>query len=227
MSVDREGTAMNRLISFVTIIFILAGAYVYYFPWATLRFKMTAEFETPQGLRTGSGLVEATYGIQFNPVGGDVPLILRTFTVRGDAIAVEIPNASPVYVTLRPVSHQNLGAELLDAVGEKPTKSGRDWIAELQSLSGVGRITPKSAPLLVTFRDPRDETSGRGSLPTDEISPGVRLRGIRVEVTNEPISRNIQRHLPWLTSEPYRVAPNISIRFATGRFEIVHSDLRK
>ena len=226
MSGDREGTAMNRLITFVTIIFVLAGAYVYYFPWATLRFKMTAEFETPQGPRTGSGVVEATYGIQFNPVGGDVPLILRTFTVRGDAIAVEIPNASPVYVTLRPVSHQNLGVELIRALGENWTKSGREWIAEVQSRTGVGRITPEAAPLLVTFRDPQFETSGRGSLPTDEISPGVRLRGIRVEVTNEPISRNIHRHLPWLTTERYRVVPNISIRFATGRFEIVHSDLR-
>jgi len=189
---------------------------------------MTAEFETPQGLKTGSGVVEATYGLTLEPsLLVDNRIIARTFTVRGDAIAVEIPNVSTVYVTLRPVTHRNLSAELLKAVGEKSTKSGREWIAEVQSRSGVGRITPEAAPLLVTFRDPKDETSGRGSLPTDEISPGVRLRGIRVEVTNEPISRNIHRHLPWLTTEPYRVVPNISIRFATGRFEIVHSNFRK
>jgi hypothetical protein len=179
---------MNRLITFVTIIFILAGAYVYFFPWTTVRFKLTAEFDTPQGIKAGSGVVEVTYGLTL----GDFisRFYLLTASVRGDAVAVDVSDNQTVYVLLS----GSLPYGVLEALGDKFKDEGARRIAYIRQLNGSARLKSDDYPLIATLDEPRDKRTVKGRLPTREAYPGVRLSGVKVVRTGDIPDRLDRQH---------------------------------
>jgi len=77
-------------------------------------------------------------------------------------------------------------------------------LALLSSLRGSRELTGKDLPTLVTFSNPNDSTTSR-IIRADHIElvfgSNVRWRGIVIEMTTDPVTRDLEARLPFLVSQ--------------------------
>jgi hypothetical protein len=128
------------------------------------------------------------------------------------ALLTRIRRAADPWPTFRGWGEDGPGEALADkCLGAK--KPG-DWLDEVEAMRKCGRpvaITPADLPELVTFADTNDPKSVM-SVDPDNLSatlgPGVSWRSMTLEATDEPLSKGIDEHLPWVRAYD----PNIEIR---------------
>ena len=72
------------------------GACSPFYPSATIRYRMTVEVETPEGLKTGSSVIETT--IQSGPRMGDAGGV--SYQYRGEAVAVDLPGGNTLFALM-------------------------------------------------------------------------------------------------------------------------------
>lgn len=205
-------------------------AYWVKYPAYTHRMKVFIDIEEGDEVRSGSGVIEVTW--QFQPAIGPG----ATCRLEGDAIAVQL-RSGPVlavlyqyrneYLPIRsPVDQTRVGfcnmALLAYGLGIQQSHS---TLQALASKSGRVQVPPRGLPSFVVFSDPRVPSSAR--LVFDKefpnvFGPGVRLRGVSLELTNEPITRGaVERVVPAVatvlarkdkgrTAQPGHYAPNPS-----------------
>jgi hypothetical protein len=82
----------------------LGGCDLFY-PSETIRYRMTVDVSTPEGLRSGSSVLEST--ITGGTPIGDASGI--QFDLRGEAVAVPLPNGKVLFALLRPASGGDAG----------------------------------------------------------------------------------------------------------------------
>lgn len=191
-------------------------------PQATLRYRIIVEVETPQGLRTGSSVIETTY-IDGPSIGDASGLETR---LRGEAVAVDLPGGQTLFALLRSVTdgdaagyHGRLFNQALadGAVAEPPLTrrfAAHEWIEERREARQIKpRLTLPLAhyPMLVRFRDVRDPRSVE-LVESDRLDAvfgvGVKLRRITLAVTDDAVTVGIEKRLGWLDHlNDYRTAP--------------------
>jgi hypothetical protein len=158
----------------------------------SFRYKMTVELETLEGIKIGYAVREVSFSARAN--GGDYG------HVRGDAVAVDLPGAQTLFALL--------------TSGDGDVDYGGDTMASLFKQLDRDEIQlwpdpPKTSapiitnpvPMLVTFRDINDPTSVVRVEPAGMAAifgPGVTLKRITVEVTDEPVTTGIEARLGWL-----------------------------
>ena len=187
------------------------------------RFRMTVEVETPEGLRTGSSVYEVTAQ---NHVKLLPDMRGRSRDVRGEAVAVDLPGGRTMFALLKTLNRSgddNL-AYLSMATMDPAYKN--DWVesaARISSGDGI-RSPAEVAPsrkyddyengqpvrtevpnyaMLVTFTDIADPSSVKLVDPADlaaSFGPGVKLKRITVEITDDPVTNGIEKRLGWLPS---------------------------
>ena len=176
---------------------------------ASCRIRLHVEVMTPQGLKTGSGVLELvndkqpTFGVP-NMSQGGVALL-------GQAVIVDLPDG-PVFVLLRlpndadstglanliedglvPRAPMDTGAEIGIAQNHKigsaaPGTLHADLSAEIVS-SYYG--PHKSWPMMVRFKDLADPKS------VESVDPqAFGVRRVWVENTDAPVSTGIEKRLP-------------------------------
>lgn len=213
----------------------LSGCELFY-PSASLRYRMTVEVDTPEGLKTGSSVIETT--ISDGPGLGDASGI--NYTLKGEAIAVDLPGGRTLFALLRGVEqgspsdyHAGLLLNLLGAgvptIPPMPRRyEPQEWVdafREARRLKPMLVIPPKIErypdrvkkgrdvilPLLVTFTDIRDPKTVIKVDPDDmakSFGPGVTLRRITLQITDDPVTTGIEKRLAWLTRlDDYRTDP--------------------
>lgn len=181
---------------------------------STYRQKITVVVDTPDGLKSGSSVVEvgsATVPGWMKSIPGN------GFSARGEAVAVDVAPGKTLFALLaQPLergSEKNwYQARLItDAI-----KAGSRTQPPL-SLPGDGygqdafetiarslvKVTPPESlyPLLVTFSDIADPASISRVNPaalSNDFGPGVTLRRITVTVTDDPVTTGIEKRLRWL-----------------------------
>jgi len=163
----------------------------------TFRYRMIVEVETPQGLRTGSSVREVEVwermddAIIGNKVGGKV---------RGEAVAVDLPNGKTLYMLLgdaRWLAHQ--------AIKTPPPGNGHHhWGVKrarwMRDNKAKGELPRERYPMLVTFGDESDPTSVARVDPDDlgaTFGEGVELKRITVEMTDDAVTTDIEERLGW------------------------------
>ena len=175
------------------------------------RYRLTVEVETPEGLKTGSSVIEVKQRLV--RAGSNPANIAVERRVRGEAVAVDLPGGRtlfallrsdnniewPTYVmqTLAPHSESETFAQQLDNMllleGE---------IVLPRTFPPVGHLEERSAyPMLVTFGDLDDPASVERVDPDDlaaTFGEGVSLKRITVQVTDDPVTSGIERRLGWL-----------------------------
>lgn len=187
------------------------------------RYRMTVEVDTPQGLRTGSSVIEVEVS---DPGPNSFPEAGLNFTVRGEAVAVELPGGQVLFALLSsPESVDAAAGYAYKAL--KPARFGGDYgfierTKELKRMRGVGALRcPQTwydrrgrrvgreedirsdCPTLVRFRDLRDPQSVERVAPVDlaaSFGAGVSLRRITVQMTDEAVTTGIENRLGWLGS---------------------------
>jgi len=162
----------------------------------TFRYRMTVEVETPEGLRTGSSVREVEIWERMgdtmigNKVGGKV---------RGEAVAVDLPNGKTLYMLLgdaRWLAHQ--------AIETPPPGPGHHlwgvkrarWMIENKA---KGELPRGHYPTLVASDDPRDPRAFFELDPEDlaaNLGPGYSLKRVTIEITDARVTRGIEKRLP-------------------------------
>jgi hypothetical protein len=168
---------------------------------------MVVEIDTPQGLRTGSAVREIRYSKPSGPpsIGESRP----QWRIKGQAVAVDLPGGRTLFALLTNARNDPEYAARLpyDHMG---------WLSDEGMSRGPVELWPKIPfkphhnreilgpaylPMLITFRDIDDPKSVEAVEPEaleSAFGPGVRLRRITAQRTNEAVTTGIEKRLPWL-----------------------------
>ncbi|HTN15779.1 MAG TPA: hypothetical protein VL094_13335 [Sphingomonadaceae bacterium] len=172
---------------------------------------MTVTVETPEGVRSGSAVLESTMseGVRYGDAGG------IHYGLKGEAVAVDMPDGKTLFALLSSVARGDpLGyhARLFDmailadpalrsAYGLKPNKmpSWQESHPEIRRRNQAATLAPELYPMLVTFRDIADPTSVEQVDPADlaaSFGAGVKLKRITLKITDDPVTIGIEKRLP-------------------------------
>jgi hypothetical protein len=179
-------------------ILALGGCKLLGLSWA-YRYKITVEVDTPQGLKSGFAVREIIYTKQVIKLPG---MAGTASSQRGEAVAVDLPNGQVLFGLLSTDGYQTLQAAFGDDSPETLDAAQSDRrVVELHPKPGS--IPAQSGyPMLVTFTDIADPASVKLADPADlaaSYGPGVQLKRITVEITDDPVTSGIEKRLGWLT----------------------------
>lgn len=161
------------------------------------RYRLTVEVETPQGVRSGSSVIE----VQWN-VGGTIWSTQRSagFRVKGEAVAVDLPDGQTLFALLRSTGSVDWPAYAMRGhMKDIKTAKGADRARHPVPRSvDVGSDIIDNYPMLVRFRDIADPKSVEKVDPDaldKSFGKGVKLRQITVQLTDDPVTRGIGKRL--------------------------------
>jgi hypothetical protein len=175
-----------------------------------LRYKMTVEIDTPQGVKSGFAVREMTLNSD-NLVGGP------TGQVRGEAVVVDLPGGKTLFALMTggdgDVDYaMQIGgrAQIWGKSPENPAAGPVELYPTAPGTTGLANTNP--LPMLVTFRDIDDPASVERVEPGAlyaKFGPGVKLKRITVATTNEAVTVGIEKRLRWLSHYPEPRLENI------------------
>jgi hypothetical protein len=197
----------------------IAGAYysVIWFDTCTYKYRLTIAVQTPDGVKSGSSVIERTRSFS-NFVIGDSSGVAHT-TLRGEAVYVDLGQNRNLFVLLGDAASGRRGTPgdmngALDAgdmplvvmnIGFNPRLIGwqERWAAKRARERGPVDVPFISLPTVVTFPNIADPLSVTLVDPRDlaaTFGEGFALQSAKIEITNDPITVQISAVLPWLAS---------------------------
>lgn len=165
-----------------------------------VRYKMTVEIDTPQGVKSGSAVREVAYRVPskllFPSIAEDRP----QWRVRGEAVTVEMPDGQVLFALL------TSGDGVSDYAGRDiwfiRRELNRDSFVLLPNPPRTTRpVIANPLPMLVRFRNIADPTTVEKVDPENlaaSFGAGVKLRRTTVELTDDPVTTGIEKRLGWL-----------------------------
>jgi uncharacterized membrane protein YhaH (DUF805 family) len=189
--------AMAVTILSVIVLYKINHPYDYY------RYRMTVTVETPDGLKTGSAVRQGNFE--------EGPERRASWAV-GEAVVVDLGQRGLLFAL---IDSSNIGDGVSyittcnhSDFGDKKTPVGKKWI-----------LSPGEYPALVAFKDlnnPKTMQSlidikgngrcgggGEWEVQADHFDGmfgvGVKLKEISLEITDDPITVEIEKRLPWLS----------------------------
>jgi hypothetical protein len=175
------------------------------------RYKLTLAVNTPDGVKRGSSVVEMLFSDVSIPENGTMRKL------RGEALYLDLgPGARPLIALLTSQLHPKYwknerwsrdGGPNLDfflrLYGEPPVANANvlAGVSRLAHMRGPRTITPADLPDLVTFADINDPKSVIEIDPNDlqaTLGPNISWNEITLESTDEPVTKGIERKLPWM-----------------------------
>lgn len=191
----------------------LAGvaAWVWYFPSASLHYKLSVDVDDNGVMRHGEGVI----GVYFQSNG--FMLIDKTphwsIGVRGEAFAVDLGERGAMFVLLSDDRTRKRSAEagrgalfwyFGDSFGDLPPNYiGKLRLDEFMRNRAVVEVKPDALPMLVRFGDINDPKSAERVDPEHldaSFGPGARLARATVQITDQPVSTGIENRLRWVAS---------------------------
>jgi len=172
------------------------------------RYRLTVEVETPDGLKTGSSVIEVQQSIGRTTMGGFNEQVF--FRIRGEAVAVDLSDGRTLYALLRSGGDVEWAARVIPFLS--PTAEDDNPLDDLLLLKGKkelprswskpGPFNNRSAyPIMVTFSNEAEPTSVAEVDPDDlaaTFGQGVKLKRITAELTDDPVTTGIDERLGWL-----------------------------
>ncbi len=168
----------------------------------TLRYRLSLEVETPEGLRSGSSVIEVEVRERSDKVVIGNAVRLRA---RGEAVAVELPGGKFLFALLTDESSSN-AASLHPWRAFNPGRGdGHEWgvgpARELKFKQKARSLPLEYYPTLVTFADIDDPTTleivDPKNLPVT-FGEGFAMRQITVQMTSDVVQNTISQKLKWL-----------------------------
>ena len=188
------------LIIFSFLVVVAGGGYLTYhilFPAYTNRFRLTIEVETPDGLKSGSSVIQTRFwasGCWLPEACG-----LRT-EAHGEAVFVDLGHGKNL-VAILGWGPTGTNQEKLYELTRVALAPGRNvsWRDEYK-LKGKGNLPPSYVPTFVTFSDLNDPKTARVVRPDQfeqVFGRGVHFKRAWIETTEDPVTRKIEQKLPW------------------------------
>ena len=162
------------------------------------RFQMTVEVETPQGLKTGSSVMEIT---SFRKMKLTSEEHAGGGSFRGEAVVVDRADG-PLFVLLKDDgAGQPLDTRVTSALsGESSFRTVDDYVAAVGKLGGMfgsarAELPREDWPTMVRFRDIDDPKS------VEKVDPeAIGVKRIVVETTSDDVTTGIEKRLAWLVA---------------------------
>lgn len=197
-----------KLLVFLGLLF---GSFVFWntnFPSGTWRYKVIVEIETPEGIKSGYAVRQLSLGTPLI----DFPDVGNPAGIRGEAVVVDLGKRGIVFALLSSQSWENGLYQAFPIDAPSSTKGILYYKKTLKP--GMKGTWEEWRPRLVMFKDIKDPNSvtlvysqsysreEKGFIAEDHfaqlIGEGVKLRQIVVEITDEPVTWEIEETLPWL-----------------------------
>jgi hypothetical protein len=167
------------------------------------RYKLTVTVESAGNQRSGSSVIEVSWLEQ--PQNLPIPVPHFVSNVRGDAPVIDLDDGGALVAVLEGAdpSYTPTPPEYLVAtVFRLPDDSTS--IPLLAKQRGIGELSGNDIPALILFGDRNDPRSARTTRqptgPGRELAPGITFLSATIEMTSEPVTRTIERKLPWWSS---------------------------
>ena len=177
------------------------------------KYRLTVEVTTPDGIKTGSGILAVVPDRNYNRSG-------RT-TMRGEAVFVDLGQDRDKGKNLVALLAHQQGAKLdLDDINYVALRAygaargSRVSFKDMSRQAGIVPVQGELIPVLVSFGDLKDPNSAR-LVAADHagaiLGDGYAIRGLTAEAVpngfwpidfggalGEPVTRGIEARLPWL-----------------------------
>lgn len=176
------------------------------------RYRLTVEVDTPEGVKTGSSVIEVEQKL-VRPGSDPGAGLGFSFRVRGEAVAVDLPGGKTLYALLRSENDLEWASHvytlLSPPIRGESASAQLNRILELEDEQTLPRMWPANVlldersayPMMVTFNNEADPTSVRLVDPDNlaaAFGEGVALKRITVELTNAWVTDGIEERLEWL-----------------------------
>jgi hypothetical protein len=166
----------------------------------THRYRLTLALEANGSLHTGSSVVEVNWLQQTRNLPIPVPPFASQF--RGEATFVDLGDGRAVVALLGQATGDYLPTPpewlAINAYGLAENGSSIPLIA---SQAGIRPLEGRNIPALVILADkakPESASTATPAGPERELAPGVKLVGVTIEITADPVTNQISQQLPWL-----------------------------
>jgi hypothetical protein len=170
------------------------------------KYRLTLEVETPEGLKTGSGVVSVHPDRGYSRHGHT--------TTRGDAVFVDLGGGKNLVALMAHID-STVDLDGMNYLALRAYKAAGRNVSfnEMSRMTGAVPVTGALIPVLVTFADVRDPATIRtvSSEAVAAFGNGFRLHDIHAEVVpnglwpldfggplGEPVTRGLETKLPWL-----------------------------
>ncbi len=185
----------------------------------TYRFLLTVDVETPEGLRSGSSVIEVMTSDQGKGFPGPEAGGIRTQS-RGEAVAVDLPGEQVLFLLF----NADWAGEVMPRVNPDILYGDGTFEQKLNAIiarrepiplprhfshrfppPSSEQASPSAYPRMVTFADLDDPTSVELVNPDDlaaSFGEGVKLKRITVQITEAPVTTGIEKRLVWLGEYP-------------------------
>ena len=192
----------------------------------TMRYRLIVEVETPQGVKSGSSVIEVKV-VQnpdwVNPEGRG-----SRKSYKGEAAAVDIPNGQTIFALFRTGGEASEASDYPFMAFQDRLSSSKNALESVRMMRNwKGQKSPmprteitlsnggtevSAYPMLVTFKDINDPTSVERVDPDDmaaNFGAGYKLKSISITITEEPVTTGIENRLGWLGDlRKYRSDPD-------------------
>lgn len=169
----------------------------------TYRYRLTVTVDTPEGPRTGSSVIEVTTCCSSRSNAG------VTSTQRGEAVAVDLGRRGTLFALLSvrddPFHAAKIApAALMPVIDSRGTaEAAINNLRAMRDVRGAVPVPRRVYPVLVNFRDIRDPNTVMEVDPDRleaRFGPGVHLRAITVEMSDDALTSTIPARFPWWTA---------------------------
>jgi hypothetical protein len=176
------------------------------------RYRLTVEVDTPEGLRTGSSVIEVEQSMGRSAGTGFGKIIMRR--IRGEAVAVDLPGGHTLFALLQSEDETDWAGTVMHYLAPKVEgekfEEKFDNVLLIEGERELPRHWPPFAgglilsgyPMLLRFADIADPKTVEKVDPDNfaaTFGKGVKLRRVTVQLTDDPVTKGIEKRLGWLT----------------------------
>ena len=215
-----------KILSVIALVLLaLVAWWKWTYPTSSFRYRMTVTVETPEGIKSGTAVREVISQLYpaLTPPGGRITVkgeaVVVDLGARGKLFALlkgagiwGVDYGAMIPSTVFPIPGEPYGGGAL-------TPDGVRYYGRLKQ--GRAVLTPDMFPMLVRFRDLNDpatvenvyemeayEDNTPGHYPMTKFrlkadnfekmfGQGVKLKDITIEITDDPVTKGVERILPW------------------------------
>jgi hypothetical protein len=168
------------------------------YPSYTYRYKMTVEVETPQGIKSGSSVVEVlmSQDVGWVILGSSARVRMR---IKGEGAFVDIADGKTLFVLLQGSPKASRPHSLMNDILPRRSDSGISYLDRLKNAKGI--LPRDKYPRMVYFEDINDPLSVKRVDPEDMeefFGAGVKLKQIMIETTKDKLEWKMAGKLKWL-----------------------------
>ncbi len=164
-------------------------------------YKITVTVDTPEGEKRGSAVREARTEFQPRPEPKDFPYHIEIKS-RGEAVPVDLGKRGMLFALIDWDSYREFyNAFPYGGQMDGKSKFPRDDYYKETLKTGMKAELKTNFPRMVTFKDIKDPKSVE-AVKADDLAAtfgaGVKLKDITLEITDEPVTWEIEKVLGWL-----------------------------